>query len=828
MTTQQKTTLRPLVLAVHLSLASLAINLAVPHAHATAATSQQASHYHLPAGNLADVLARFAAQAKVQLSLDPTRLGTRSSPGLHGDYTPEAGFDTLLAGSSFIAVRTPQGYSIKPLAELPKVKVSATATATAPAETGNRTVADGVNEAQLETVRVSAAANLGGSEATATSPVKGYVAKKSATAGRIAADQVEITQSLSIVGQEEMKARGVGTTEEAIRYTPGINAAPWGFDERETTLFTLRGFSNPAGAYIDGFYQLTGGFGAHIFDTYGMERIEVLRGAASVMVGDSEVSGLVNRISKRPQKDMINELGIGIGDAGQKELRADLGGEFLEKDNVQYRLTLRTAENGSRADFKGASASNSRRYYFAPSFSWQPTSRLNLTLLAAIRDNHGPAHNLEYINADQSRSRVLVTDPNFSKFDHKQSRIAFEASYQLSDNWHYRQQFASSRVESETDATWLAMEQGSADAAGDVARYAFAYTDVLRNRNWLHQIDGTFKTGKVEHALAVGFDWHKYNGDNRANFGFAPSVNIHQPVYLPIDIASMVPSSAGADRVTKAGWFIQNRMQIEQWGADLALRQDNVRKITSTKLSNTMPVDEHSDQKDQATTGRLGINYRLANGLLPYFNYGTSFQTQVGRDRAGKHFSPSTGAGIELGLKYQSADGRSLLTAAWYQQRKQNMRTPDPVDQNYSIQTGEVKVQGLELEARYSLSKQWNLLGSYSYNNSEVSKSTGSNLGKQLTLMPAHMATLWLDYTFPTGWGAGVGARYKGKDFADESNTVVNAGHTLLDAALWYKQGPWHARLNVSNLANRDYITNIAWGSPAQKRKINLNIDYKF
>ncbi|MBB5018423.1 iron complex outermembrane receptor protein [Chitinivorax tropicus] len=682
------------------------------------------------------------------------------------------------------------------------------------------------NEVTLPPVTISA--NGSPTEQSATGRVKGYVAKSSATAGRIAADQVEIAQSLSIVGQDEMKARGVVTSEEAIRYTPGVNVAPWGYDERGTTLFTLRGFSNPAGAYLDGLHQFAGGFGTHIFETYGMERIEVLRGAASVMVGDSEVSGIVNHVSKRPRREMINEVGVGLGDAAQKELRTDLGGEVAGERNVQYRLTARAAENGSRADFHGADAKDSRHYYVAPTISWQPIAGLNLTLLASLRDNKGPAHNLEYIHADQSRSRVLVTDPHFSQFNHQQSRLALETTYQFADGWHYRQQLATAKVDARTDAAWLLAGQGSADPDGNVSRYASRYQDGLRNRNWVHQIEGRFQTGGVQHALAAGIDWHRYLGDNRTSYGAAPDINIRNPVYRPIDQDSLVLSRAGTERVSQTGWFVQDRLQIGAWGADLALRHDKVRKQTHVTTSMSAPDDTHTSQRNQATTGRLGINHRLDNGLVPYLNYGTSFQTQVGQDREGRHFQPAKGKQIEGGVKYQTSDGQSLLTAAVFDQTKENVLTPDPVDQNFSVQTGEVRVKGIELEARYALTKELNLLASYSHIDTKVSRSNGQNLGKQLTLSPKEMASLWLDYSLPQGWGVGIGGRYKGKDFADEGNTLVNPARTLVDAAVWYKHGPWHARLNVSNLGDQDYITNLGWGSPAQGRKINLNVDYKF
>lgn len=196
-------------------------------------------------------------------------------------------------------------------------------------------------------------------------------------------------------------------------------------------------------------------------------------------------------------------------------------------------------------------------------------------------------------------------------------------------------------------------------------------------------------------------------------------------------------------------------------------------------------------QDDSAFTGRVGAVYLFDGGLTPYANYATSFNPQVGVDRLGGTFEPIRGEQVEGGLRYQPPGTNSILTASVFQITQRNSLTPDPVaPTRFSVQTGETRSRGVELEAVASLADGLNLIASYTWQDVEVTRSNGGNTGKRPVGIPEHLAGLWLDYSIKdgplAGLGLGGGVRYFGETAANALNTLTNKSYLVLDAAVRY------------------------------------------
>jgi iron complex outermembrane recepter protein len=185
-----------------------------------------------------------------------------------------------------------------------------------------------------------------------------------------------------------------------------------------------------------------------------------------------------------------------------------------------------------------------------------------------------------------------------------------------------------------------------------------------------------------------------------------------------------------------------------------------------------------------------------------------------GADFQGNPFDPSTGDQIEAGIKYDgrnlSRDWRLFASAAAYTLTQKNVLTADPVNQFFSIQTGEVEVQGLELELVARYRDRLSINASYGLTDSEVTRSTGADLGQRLPMVPRHMASLLVDYTLPAGplagLGAGVGTRYYSSTFGDPANQWETGAVTLLDATLHYNVDVWRFALNANNVTDKIYV----------------------
>ncbi|MDX6799562.1 TonB-dependent receptor domain-containing protein, partial [Klebsiella pneumoniae] len=77
---------------------------------------------------------------------------------------------------------------------------------------------------------------------------------------------------------------------------------------------------------------------------------------------------------------------------------------------------------------------------------------------------------------------------------------------------------------------------------------------------------------------------------------------------------------------------------------------------------------------------------------------------------------------------------------------KDNNLTADPANQAFSIQTGEIRSLGLELEAKAAVNAKINVTAAYSYTDEEYTHDTVIN-GKRQAEEPLNMASLWADYT---------------------------------------------------------------------------------
>ena len=167
---------------------------------------------------------------------------------------------------------------------------------------------------------------------------------------------------------------------------------------------------------------------------------------------------------------------------------------------------------------------------------------------------------------------------------------------------------------------------------------------------------------------------------------------------------------------------------------------------------------------------------------------------------------------VEAGIKYQPANVNALVTLAAYEITQNNVLVVDPDHTLYSIQQGEVRSRGVELEGRWNIARNFSVHGAYAYIDSEVTRTTdAATLGREIPLQPKHTASLGGDYTFTAGALAGLGfgldVRYVGAHYGDSANLWRTPSYTLFDAAVHYDLGNWRLQLNAQNLADKEYVS---------------------
>ncbi len=642
---------------------------------------------------------------------------------------------------------------------------------------------------------------------TANGPVNGYVAKRTASATKTDTPVLEVPQSVSVVTRDEMDARGVTSLLDVLRYMPGANSETHGVDPRGYEYFNLRGFINAqvTSNFLNGLRQIPGGFGQFRTETYGMERIEVLRGPGSVTFGQADPGGVINRVSKLPGMDIANELGVDIGSFNRKQVVADLNGHTQDGEYL-WRVVGLGLDSNNQYKFSNGQSGDNNRFYLAPSLTWRPSASTSLTLMADYMNDRSGSSRWTAVRPGNVLTHTLIGDPNFDRQSNDQWSFGYQFEHKFDNAWTFRQNFRQANLKS----VYAALNPGA--LTGSVLiRGTTVYNSQVDNTLVDNQLEGRLKWGSTEHTVLFGLDWSRMYDREVRYRGTAPSLNINNPVY-----GVTIPAAASLfgnleENMNQTGLYAQDQIKFDQrLTLTLGGRWDKVKDETRNYFNRTTTRSD-----DSALSGRIGLSYLVTRDIAPYVSYATSFLPQTGSDFNGKPFDPTKARQAEVGVKYQPADGKTLFTAALFELTKTNVQTPDPAHANFNVLSGEIKSRGLELEAKGEIVKGLNLSASYTYTDvKNTQNNTASLLGKQPILVPRQAASVWADYTVQggplAGAGIGGGARYTGSNYADAANTVKNGGVTVFDAVFHYNLNRWRYALNISNITNKEYTSCLA------------------
>ncbi len=639
-------------------------------------------------------------------------------------------------------------------------------------------------------------------------PVKGYVAKSSSTASKTGAPLIESQQSVSVITRNQIEAQNAQTLGEVLDYSPGVVGQPYGADPRFDSP-SIRGFDGRQSQFLNGLRMMRT-FGAASYEIYGLERVEVLRGPASVMYGQGNPGGLTNMISKRPTFESFGEVGVQVGSHEHYGTFLDVGGPIADSDTFAYRLTGMGRKAGEQTDFL-----DNDRYFIAPALTWKPDEDTSLTILTSLQhDNPSTPSGLPAaltLNATGYKlpRDFYVGDKGFDRSSRTLANIGYEFEHRFDETWTFRQNFRYSHFDWEYQA--LSLSRTNLLDPRTLNRTSLIQDEMLNTYNMDNQLQAEFATGGLEHTMLFGLDARYFDNNTLSNFGTAPGLDIFNPDYNQSFVITPTSRSDVHSDMTQIGLYVQDEIAYENWHATLGLRHDWAR--TDSHSTNLAGVTTSYDQRDSKLTGRAGLSYLFDNGISPYISYATSFEPigPINRGTVGGVVvtapgEPTTGEQVELGVKYQPEGFDGFFSAAVYDLKQQNIvRT---VSAGVQEQIGEIRVKGLELEGVASLAEGLDLRGAYTYMDAEV-----SDTGLRPETVPQNTASLWLNYTFQPdtaleGLGIGGGMRYVGSRYGNAANTMKMDPNILFDAALTYRKNGYKASLNIQNIADEEYLSN--------------------
>lgn len=634
------------------------------------------------------------------------------------------------------------------------------------------------------------------------------------TVNKLAVPIRDIPVTTSSVSARTIEQRGVDDLGEAMKNTTGVRAnnTYGGFQH-----FTVRGFANFV-LLVDGVRDERHNISTSAPSTNlaNVERIEVLKGPASVLFGHSALGGIINIVRKRPTTEQKVDFSASYGSFNTRRMRAGVGGAL--SSTLRYRADFGlSATDGYRQ-----SAVNTNNAYLA--LEYTPTSKDYVYLtLGANKDRYATDTGIPVLTggviAPGMDINTRYNDPaDFLKNTNYNVQLRY--SRQLGTNLRLSNQLSYYY----DNIDYFSTEQLTFNARLDSLKrtsplYFNHLTKPLQN-----QLELTYDLtiGGVEQKILVGYslsvlDRKTYNANIIGPGKFA-QIAVQNPVFNQGNI-DYVPTQYRASDETVHGVYVQDWFGFsEKLKALAGLRFDRFSGMYYTdKVDANRTVTERGVKTPitvSSLTYRLGAVYQPIQPLSIYGSYSTYFKPSRRIAPNGEIFDPETGYQAELGSRLELAN-RWTTTASLYYMRKDNQ--VESLPGGILRRIGSAESKGFELDMQGSPLAGLDVTVGYTFTLAKYLPFAGSDVntvaGNTVVLAPKHMVNLWTNYEWQQaalrGLSIGLGANYMSDTYANSANTYVLPAYTVVDAALGYRIGRVGLRLNVNNLLDERYFNNV-------------------
>ncbi|PSN10102.1 TonB-dependent siderophore receptor [filamentous cyanobacterium CCT1] len=632
----------------------------------------------------------------------------------------------------------------------------------------------------------------------------GYAVDQATTATRTDTPLRDIPQSIQVVPEQVIEDQRAVRLNDALRNVSGVVQGNTFGNTGDT--FVLRGFTASDNFLRNGFRLPSSDLA--FLETANLERVEVLKGPASVLYGNLEPGGVINIVTKQPLPEPFYELGLQVGSYGLVRPTVDVSGPITADRSLLYRLNAVYERADGFRDYD----TQIQRAYVAPTLAW------------AISDNTDLTVDLEYLYDERPFDRGLVNDANFEIPDVPFSRIfgepddvsetstlstGYSLEHRFNDDWTLRNAF---RYLSSDAFNYRAEPLYDTDEDGNLSRNFRSNDNRSETFALQTNVVGDFATGPVEHTLLFGVDWFRdtRTGGQR-RFPGVTSLNIFDPVY------EVTPRPPLSELTRNFFTRVTRNDNIGIYAQDQIAFTDNLKLLVGGRFD---IVDQFSDeiwldtivtQNDTAFSPRIGLVYQPIEPVSLYASYSRSFQPNDFTDANGEFLPPERGTQYEVGVRGEFLEGRLVANLALFDLTKTNLATADPNNLDFSVATGRARSQGIELDVIGEILPGWNVIASYAYTNARITEDNDpERIGLRLQDSAYNTASLWTSYEFQEGdlqgLGFGAGMFYVGDRIDGFIPSVTLGNYLRVDAALYYQRQNWRAALNFQNLFDERYI----------------------
>lgn len=782
MATQEKKrrySLQALALAALLA-AGPALAQAQAQAQADATPAAAQVEIDIAAQPLADALAQLARRYSLRLDVPAALVAGRTAPAVRGTFSLPDALRAVLADSGLTASITD----------------------------GTLRLVRAVS--QLEPVVVSGI-------------------RQRATATRQDAELRDLPQSVAVIRQEALQERSF-TRIEDIGYAT-VNLLPNApYTGGVSIGFFSRGF-NGSTVLVDGYNAgVVSGFTSNIYELASVDKVEVLRGPASVLYGQGNPGGVANLTLKRPLFEQGLAADVQLDRWGQRRGTVDVNQPLSNAAALRVIGALEDSE--TFRDF-----GRKKAQYLSPGLRWKFTPDTTLDALYAY--GRSKFNNDRAFGATRELVRDLpawrnLAEPWLPLTEYETRSARVEAQHSLSNAWSVTAALFDNKTFN-APAPEIGFE-GIQPGTTLVDRYFIDYPDRNKNRaadrTLSLRLRGDVQVAGTRHQVLMGAERVKAFYLYEALAGEVGPIDYLNPVYsaAPLQPASDFLYAGGGGSRTRA-FYINDLVSLgRHWKLQLGLRHDRIETDGYSDAQFTL-----SDQQQRSrNTPSAGAVYQPGESTALYANYSESFLPQFGRNRVGSVLDPEIGKSVELGLKQEFLNRCLALTAAVFDIEKSGILTIDPQDPCCNVNGGTARSRGVEVELAGRLTSAWQVRAGLGTSDAKWTRSNDFPVGASLVGVPR--ATALLGATFRPQAGDWAGAwfaadvSYAGKrEWLPTIDDYKLPAYARLDLAAGWSLDRWEWQVNLKNATDERITLSNGYGlvAPDAPRTLAITLRYR-
>ncbi|MFC6100481.1 TonB-dependent receptor [Olivibacter domesticus] len=667
-----------------------------------------------------------------------------------------------------------------------------------------------------------------------------FAKKESNAIARMPLADLENPSSYSVVTKEIMQEQIAIDYNTAVASVPGVIVNNGVNDSGNDV--TLRGFRGQAtfrnGLAIDPRTQS---------EIANVERIEILKGPAGTLFGGamSTYGGVVNTITKKPFESFRGEVSYTTGSWGLNRFTADVNTP-LNKDRTALMRVNASGHTQSSQD-----AGFLRSTSFAASMLFKTSERTSVRFDAEVysptKTLNAYVRNSNVLTVSSLKDLNLTHRRSFTSDDIGTTRTSVyamaEIEHKISNQWISKTSFQHGES-GESNSIFLVLTYLNNDSISRGIRPFDQYRVITDNlqQNFI----GDFKIGGLRNRMVIGLDYFAHT----LNYQFAnfPAAGGRTSVFAPYDAVRLdddTPWNAisrnQVNDLQRASTVNQRDKYytISAYASDVVNITDNILAMASLRVDRyenqrtlVSGVNQDNAYDQVQLSPKFGLVYQVLKDKVALFgNYVNGFRNIApGFDTNGDvvNWKPEQANQIEGGVKLDLLDNKLSSTISYY-----NIEVKDMVraiDNITSVQDGNQKSKGFEMELIANPVEGLNIVVGYAYNDNEYELANASSEGKRAPWTPVHVANFWASYKLlqgrVKGLGFGAGFNHAGKTYMEVSNTFSVPAYSIVGATVFFDQPKYRVGLKVNNLTNQTYWN--FYGQPQKPTELVANISYKF